>query len=125
VIGSTRHVRVFAYGTPVDMRKGFEGLAALVRQGVGRDLLSGDLFLFANAARKRAKVLHWDGTGLCLYAKRLEKKGRFACLWRDEGEQTVELTVTELTLFLEGSDLVGRQPLSPAALVPADLVTRM
>jgi transposase len=116
MIGSTRQVRVFAYAAPVDMRKGFEGLSALVRQQLGRDLLLGDLYLFVNAHRKRAKVLHWDGTGLCLYAKRLEKRGRFACLWSQKGGEAVELTATELALFLEGSELVGRVTLSPAAL---------
>ena len=115
MIGSSRRLRVFAYGTPVDMRKGFEGLSALVRGGLGRDPLTGELFLFVNAQRKRAKVLHWDGTGLCLYAKRLERRGRFACLWKNSG-RAVEMTVTELTLFLEGSDLVGRVALSPAAV---------
>ena len=125
MIGSTRQVRVFAYGAPVDMRKGFEGLSAIVRQGFGRDPLSGDLFLFANRHRKRAKVLHWDGTGLCLYAKRLEKHGRFACLWRDDARREIELTTTELALFLEGSDLVGRVILSPASLGVDDLVSRI
>jgi transposase len=115
VIGSTRQVTVFACGRPVDMRKGFEGLAALVRDELQRDLLSGDLFLFAGKNRRRAKVLLWDGTGVCLFAKRLEQ-GRFACLWRDAGSETLRLTVTELQLFLEGSALVGRMLLSPRAL---------
>ena len=74
--------------------------------------LSGDLYLFVNRKRQRAKVLMWDGTGLCVYAKRLEK-GRFACLWREEGKRTLRLTVSELALFLEGSHLVGRVVLSP------------
>lgn len=112
-------MRVHAYAAPVDMRKGFEGLSALVREGWGQDPLSGDLFLFVNRHRKRAKVLHWDGTGLCLYAKRLEK-GRFASLWREPGRKKVELTVTELRLFLEGSDLVGRVPLTPTPLGEKD-----
>ena len=54
-------------------------------QGLQRDPLSGDVFLFVSRDRVRAKVLHFDGTGLCLYAKRLER-GRFAALWRDEGD---------------------------------------
>jgi transposase len=82
VIGSTRQVAVWAYGAPADLRKGFDGLSALVSQRLGQDPLSGDCYLFANRTRKRAKVLLWDGTGLCIYAKRLER-GRFACLWRD------------------------------------------
>ena len=124
MIGSSLQVRVYAYGGPVDMRKGFEGLSTLVRGEFGRHPLSGDYFLFVNRHRKRAKVLHWDGTGLCLYAKRLEK-GRFATLWREPGRKRVELTVTELRLFLEGSDLVGRVPLSPPPLTENDLAIRI
>lgn len=111
---ATRAVRVFAYGSPVDMRKGFEGLSALVRLGMNSDPLSGDLYLFVNRHRKRAKVLLWDGTGLCLYAKRLER-GRFAALWKDEGISGLSLTITELQLFLDGSALVGKIALTPPA----------
>ena len=98
------------------MRKGFDGLSALVSQGLGHDPLSGDCYLFVNATRKRAKVLLWDGTGLCIYAKRLER-GRFACLWRDSDTRVMRLTMSELQLFLEGSTLVGRVALSPAPFV--------
>ena len=113
MIGSTRQVAVWAYGAAADLRKGFDGLSALVSQGLGRDPLSGDCYLFVNATRKRAKVLLWDGTGLCIYAKRLEE-GRFADLARAPRARTTRLTMTELQLFLEGSALVGRMPLSPA-----------
>ncbi len=113
MIGSTRQVAVYAYGGPADLRKGFDGLSALVTQGLRRDPLSGDLFVFVSRTRKRAKVLLWDGTGLCIYAKRLEQ-GRFACLWRDAGKATLKVTLSELQLFLEGSALVGHVPLSPA-----------
>jgi transposase len=116
VIGSTRQVAVWAYGGPADLRKGFDGLSALVTQGLGQDPLSGDCYLFVNATRKRAKVLLWDGTGLCIYAKRLEQ-GRFACLWRDATARVVRLTISELQLFLEGSTLVGRVALSPAPFI--------
>jgi len=117
VIGSTRQITVWAYGGPADLRKGFDGLSGLVSQGLRHDPLSGDCYLFVNATRKRAKVLVWDGTGLCIYAKRLEQ-GRFACLWRDPSTSTpLRLTMSELQLFLEGSALVGRVPLSPAPFV--------
>jgi len=66
VIGSTRQVVVYAFGGPVDLRKGFDGLSALVTHGLRRDPLSGDLFVFVSRTRKRAKVLLWDGTGLCI-----------------------------------------------------------
>jgi transposase len=116
VIGSTRQVTVWAYGAPADLRKGFDGLSALVTLTLERDPLSGDCYLFVNATRKRAKVLLWDGTGLCIYAKRLEQ-GRFACLWREAAARVVRLTMSELQLFLEGSALVGRVALSPAPFV--------
>jgi transposase len=119
VIGSTRQVTVWAYGGPADLRKGFDGLSALVSQGLRQDPLSGDCYLFVNATRKRAKVLLWDGTGLCIYAKRLER-GRFACLWREADARVVRLTMSELQLFLEGSTLVGRVTLSPAPFVIED-----
>jgi transposase len=117
---ATRAVRVLAYGAPVDMRKGFEGLSALVRLGMQHDPLSGDLYLFVNRHRKRAKVLLWDGTGLCLYAKRLER-GRFAALWKREGAAALALTVTELQLFLEGSALIGKISLTPSPISRKDL----
>ena len=116
MIGSTRQVTVWAYGAPADLRKGFDGLSGLVSQGLGQDPLSGGCYLFVNATRRRAKVLLWDGTGLCIYAKRL-KRGRFACLWRDAGACLVRLTMSELQLFLEGSTLVGRVARSPAPFV--------
>ncbi len=120
MIGSTRQVAVYAYGEPVDMRKGYDGLSALVTLGLKRDPLSGDLYLFVNRTRKRTKVLMWDGTGLCIYSKRLEE-GRFASLWRKEKAATLTLTMSELQLFLEGSALVGRVALSPAPFVMKSL----
>jgi transposase len=118
VIGSTRAVRVFAYTEPVDMRKGFNGLEGIVRNELGHDLTQGDMFLFVAKNRKRAKVLLFDGTGLCIYMKRMEV-GRFATLRRSEGE--LRMTMSELALFLEGSELVGRRTLSPPALRLKDL----
>jgi transposase len=116
VIGSTRQLRVFAYGQPCDMRKHYDSLAVIVTGQMGRELLSGDLYLFVGKNRKRAKVLYFDGTGLCLFAKRLEK-GRFAALW--ECADRCVLTLNELGLFLDGSEVVGRLPLSPAVYEPS------
>lgn len=109
--------RVFACTCPTDLRKGFDGLAALVEQRFGRAATNGDLYLFVSRDRVRAKVLLWDGTGLCVYAKRLEQ-GRFAALWGRVRDGHVELTSSELALFLEGCREVGRRPLSPP---PVDL----
>jgi len=117
-----RRVTVYAYARPTDMRKGFDGLSALVTEGLQRDPLNGDVYIFVSRDRVRAKVLHWDGTGLCIYAKRLER-GRFAHLWRDERETPITLTVSELDLFLEGSTIVGRVALSPPALTHFSLAS--
>jgi transposase len=113
MIGSTRAIRVFARTTPTDLRKGFDGLYGLVRNEFGQNPLDGDLFLFVNRRRTSAKVLHWDGTGLCIYGKRLSK-GRFTALWACASSGvTLALTRTELSLFLEGADLTKKLPLSP------------
>ena len=112
MIWNGRAVRVFAHAAPTDLRKGYDGLSALVRESLGRDPTSGDLYLFVSRNRIRAKVLLWDGTGLCVFAKRLEQ-GRFAALWERCASFQLELTSAELQLFLEGCALVGRRRLSP------------
>jgi transposase len=117
-----RRVSVYAFAQPTDMRKGFDGLSALVTAGLQRDPLNGDVYIFVSRDRVRTKVLHWDGTGLCIYAKRLER-GRFARLWRDEGDTPIMLTVSELDLFLEGSTIVGRVALSPPPLTQFSLAS--
>ncbi len=115
-----RRVQVYAYTRPTDMRNGFDGLCALVTQGLHRDPLGGDIFIFVSRDRIRAKTLQWDGTGLCLYAKRLER-GRFAPLWREEQDHPITLTISELDLFLDGSTLVGRVALTPPAITQFSL----
>ena len=77
--------KIYIAVEPVDMRKGFEGLYGLVRDQLGADPLSGHLFLFSNRTRTRLKALTWDGSGLWVCAKRLEK-GRFR--WPKAGRQT-------------------------------------
>jgi transposase len=96
--------KVYVAVGPTDMRKGFEGLHGLVRERLGVDPLSGHLFLFANARRTRLKVLVWDGSGLWVCAKRLEK-GRFR--WPSAGgeQESVVLSHEELSLLLNGMDL--------------------
>ena len=87
----------------VDMRKGFEGLYGLVRDQLGADPLSGHLFLFSNRTRTRLKALVWDGSGLWVCAKRLEK-GRFR--WPDtEGVPSVTMRAEELAMLVNGLDL--------------------
>ena len=99
------------------MRKHYDGLYALVVSEMKADPLSGDLFLFTNSRRTRAKALLWDGTGLCIYQKRLER-GRFALLWRRSDKEMFEMTLSELALFFEGSTLVGALRLSPPPTSP-------
>ena len=121
ILGSSRAIRVWAYPAPVDLRKGYDGLFGLTKTGLGRDPLSGDMFLFVNRRRSACKVLVWDGTGLCIFQKRLER-GRFATLFRkDSDTRPVTLTASELALFIEGCELIGRRPLSPDAVVPIPL----
>jgi len=105
-------MRVFAYGAPVDLRKGFNGLSGLVEQEMKHRLLDGDVYLFLGRNPRRAKVLYFDGTGLCLLAKRLET-GQFARPWQRSGGAVLSLTLSELALFLEGSELIGRKSLAP------------
>ena len=68
--------RILAYSEPVDMRKSFNGLVALVQGVLGEDPLSGCLFVFVNRRGNYLKLVTWDRTGYCLFAKRLEQ-GRF------------------------------------------------
>jgi transposase len=121
VIGLPRGVSVYAFDEPCDMRKSFDTLTALVTERMGHKVLTGDLFLFVGRDRRRAKVLYFDGTGMCLFAKRLEK-GQFSAAWkRAKSKRGFEMTLTELALFIEGSEVATRMPLSPPLLSRADL----
>ena len=87
----------------VDMRKGFDGLYGLVRDRLGDDPLSGHLFLFSNRTRTRLKALVWDGSGLWVCAKRLEK-GRFH--WPEvQGRHSVTMRSEELAMLVNGLDV--------------------
>jgi transposase len=99
-------VRVWLAAGVTDMRKGFDGLAALVQQHLGQDPFSGQLFAFRGRRGDLMKVLSWDGQGLCLYAKRLEK-GRF--VWPQAKSGAVSLTAAQLSMLLEGIDWVRRE----------------
>ena len=96
-------VRVYVYGEPADMRRSFDGLVALTRQGMKRDALSGHLFAFINRRGTMIKVLYWDRSGWCLWAKRLER-GRFRSP-ADRGD-TREMDYTGLKMLLEGIESV-------------------
>jgi len=117
VIGGGNRPAIFLHTEPTDMRKSFDSLQAVVKEKLRMDALGGAWFLFVGRDRRRCKVLHWDGTGICVYAKRLEK-GRFVAPWASgRRQETVKLSESELLLFLEGSEWVGRVSLSPEPLV--------
>lgn len=105
--------RVFAHPAPIDMRKGFNTLAGLVAAS-GHDIAAGDKYLFASRDLKRAKVIWLDHVCARLLVSRIDA-GRFAPLWRDDGKP-IELTSSELRLFLDGSKLVGQMALTPPPL---------
>jgi len=92
-------IRVHLYGHPTDMRKSFTGLYALTRAGLQLDPLSGDLFVFISRRATMMKVLYFDRSGFCLWAKRLEA-GRFISDWSQV--HTREMDWTGLKLLLEG-----------------------
>jgi transposase len=96
--------RIYLAAGATDMRKGFEGLYGLARDRLRCEPLSGHLFVFANAQRNRLKVLYWDGSGLWVCAKRLEK-GRFRWPEAAGGEVKVVLSHEDLALLLGGIDL--------------------
>jgi transposase len=92
-------IRVHLYGQPTDMRKSFTGLYALTREGLGLDPLSGDLFVFISRRATQMRVLYFDRSGFCVWAKRLDA-GRFISDWSQV--HTREMDWTALKLLLEG-----------------------
>jgi transposase len=101
VISLAPGTKVFLACSPVDLRNGFDGLAAKAQQVIGADPFSGHLFLFRGKRGDYLKALYWDGTGLCLFAKRLEK-GRF--VWPPIVDGGVVLTPAQLALLIEAMD---------------------
>jgi transposase len=110
MIGPGARGRIFAYAAPCDMRKGIDTLAGLVVAS-GHEIANGDVYLFLGKNRKRAKCLWFDGICARLLINRIDA-GCFAPLWRDDG-RAIELTQSELLLFLDGSKLVGKMALTP------------
>jgi transposase len=100
-------VRIYVAAEPVDLRRGFDGLAAATRQVIRQNPLSGHLFAFINRRRNRMKVLVWEPSGYLLLYKRLER-GRFHLpLAPRPGERHIEIEGAELALMIEGIDLRG------------------
>jgi transposase len=98
-------VRIFAAVEPVDARKSFDGLAAVVRERLGGDPMTGHMFFFINRRGDVAQILFWDRTGFVVMRKRLEA-GTFRLVRNAEGNMShVEIDAAELGLMLEGIDL--------------------
>ncbi len=93
--------RVYLACGATDMRRGFDGLAVMVQETLAQDPHSGALFVFRGKRGDLIKLLWWDGQGLCLFAKRLEK-GRF--VWPIAATGTVSMTAAQLAMLLEGID---------------------
>ena len=101
MIGPTGAVRVMVATKPVDFRKGAEGLAMLVREAMLADPFSGTVYVFRAKRADRTKLIFWDGTGLCLFAKRLED-GIFR--WPRIEDGVMRLSAAQLSALLEGLD---------------------
>jgi transposase len=97
-------VRVYVCLTPTDMRKSFDSLAAIVREGLGYDPLSGHLFVFRSRRGDRVKLLWWDRDGLTLYYRRLEKGTFRFPTTNDPQSRSIEVSSQELSLMLWGID---------------------
>lgn len=95
--------RYFLYRHQTDMRKGFDGLSGIVRNDLGQDPLSGDVFIFINRRRNQVKLLLWEGDGFSLYYKRLER-GTYEVPSTGDGV-SVTLRREELMLILQGISL--------------------
>jgi transposase len=107
MLSFTGGLKVFVALEPCDMRKGFEGLAALAGEKLGGEVRSGALFVFGNRRRTRLKILYWDGTGLWVMTKRLEK-GTFS--WPravEAGQVRLVLRPEMLVLLTDGIELRG------------------
>lgn len=100
-------VRIYVAAEAVDLRRGFDGLAAAARSVIQQDPMSGHVFTFLNRRRNRVKLLVWDRTGYLLLYKRLER-GTFRLATEPAaGARHVEIDAGELGLMLEGLDLRG------------------
>jgi transposase len=97
-------VRIFLCSRPADMRRSFDGLAAMVREFLGADPLSGHLFVFRSKRGDRLKMLYWVGDGLAIWYRRLEK-GTFRFPEAAAGGGGLEISAVDLAMLLDGVDL--------------------
>ena len=97
-------LRIWLYLEPTDMRKSYDGLSSLVRTKLGEDPAGGQLFVFINRRRTQVKILYFDGSGYCIWSKRLERGTFHADIYSaQEGKHL--LTWGDLKLILDGMDL--------------------
>ncbi|MCB9290699.1 MAG: IS66 family insertion sequence element accessory protein TnpB [Lewinellaceae bacterium] len=104
MMGFTPAQRYYLSREPADMRKSFDGLSGLVRQGLSRDPLSGEVFIFLNRRRTMIKILVWDRSGFVIWSKRLER-GTFELPSNAQAGASVALSWEELVMILEGVSL--------------------
>ena len=104
MLGIGRATRIYLAPGATDMRKGYEGLYGLVRDRLQCEPLSGHVFLFANARRNRLKLIYWDGTGLWVCGKRLQR-GCFRWAEANPGEVKVTLTAEEFAMLIGGMEV--------------------
>lgn len=116
MIGPAGQVRVLVATQPVDFRKGAEGLAAVVREGMGADPFSGVIYVFRAKRADRVKLIFWDGSGMVLIAKRLED-GPFR--WPKIRDGVMRLSAAQFQTLFEGLDWrrvhAPRRPARPVA----------
>ncbi len=104
MLGIPSSVRIFLSVQAIDMRKSFNGLSVIVTEHLQSDIFNGALYVFTNKSQNRIKVLHWDGNGLWVFAKRLEK-GRFSWPKNLADQDKIDLSPQALQLLLGGIDL--------------------
>lgn len=98
---------MFLYRYPVDFRKSYRGLAAIVEMELEHDPFSGALYAFVNRARDKIKLLFWEDTGFVLYYKALAEE-RFR--WPEPGERLMTIDGEQLNWLLDGYDIAAMQP---------------
>ena len=108
MLGLPPSVRIYFATEPTDMRKGIDGLRAVVESTLKHDPYEGHLFVFVGKSKDKVKILFWDRGGFVLYLKRLEK-GRFQLPTLDARRQHVEMEGAQLAMLLDGIDLNTRR----------------
>ena len=101
MIGLSHDVQIWLCAGFTDLRKGFDGLAAIAQHVLHQDPFSGHLFVFRGKRGDKLKILWWDGQGYCLFYKRLEQ-GRF--VWPQTKQGEISLSMAQLSMLLEGID---------------------